>query len=94
MSNSLNGINDIRIQKGISDGVWNSISEDDKWKMAIANYNLSVGSGDALRIATEACTSNFSWGCISSQLNNNSDTHLAVGYAEKVMNFAQQGCTP
>jgi len=70
------------------------LPDEEKWKMAIANYNLSAGSGQYLESAIQACTANFSWNCVSNQLANNPDTHLASGYAEKVMNFAQQGCAP
>jgi hypothetical protein len=88
---SLKDIEDIMSNNGIP---LDSVSESEKWKMAIANYNLSVGSGQYLRPAIQACAGNFSWSCVSNQLVNNPDTHLAPGYAEKVVNFAQQGCEP
>ena len=88
---SLSDIEKIAKRSGLS---IESLPDEEKWKMAIANYNLSAGSGRYLENAIQACIANFSWNCVSNQLANNPDTHLAPGYAEKVMNFAQQGCAP
>lgn len=72
---------------------WASLPEDEKWKMAIANYNLSAGSGQYLDGAIKACTENFSWSCISEKLVEGG-APLTPDYADKAINYAQQGCQP
>jgi len=75
---------------------WSSLPQDVQWGIAIANYNLSAGSGEAgqyIGPALESCAGNLSWSCVSKELTE-TGAPLTPGYADTAINYAQQGCMP
>jgi hypothetical protein len=86
---SYDEVRSISEMSGVS---WSSLPDEEKWEIAISNYNLSLGSGDYLSIAVQNCKNGFSWRCIYTDLVNNPATHLTAGYAEDALSYANLGC--
>lgn len=75
---------------------WASLPRDVQWGIAIANYNLSAGSGEAgqyIGPALQSCAGDLSWSCMSTKLTE-AGAHLTPDYADTAINYAQQGCMP
>jgi len=90
---SLDEIKTTAMQNGVN---WESLPPDVQFGIAIANYNLSAGSGEAGKYigpAMQACAGDLTWNCVSKKLVE-TGAPLTPSYADKAINYAQQGCMP